>query len=71
MEFHIFTAVLTVTMFIILKYRGYDNENYAISIPILLYSYRFFFANQTSTITLTPSSISSELMLDPYPTSSN
>ena len=70
MEFHIFTSILTIIIYIILKYNNYNNVWYAIFIPILLYSYKFFFIN-ASIINTTSDTLSSTLMLEPYPTSSN
>ena len=76
MEFHIFTAVLTVVIYLILRYRNQDNELYAITVPILLYGYKFFFTNNTlinnNTLTSNSTDISTiGLMTAPYPSSSN
>jgi len=77
MEFHIFTAVLTVVVYLILRYRNQDNEWYAITVPILLYGYKFFFTNNLTTIQnnlsvpSTGTDTSVGLMTAPYPSSSN
>lgn len=74
MEFHIFTAVLTVVIYLILRYRNQDNEWYSITVPILLYGYKFFFTNNklTNTLTGTDTDISTiGLMTALYPSSSN
>lgn len=76
MQFHIFTAVLTVVIYLILRYRNQDNEWYAITVPILLYGYKFVFTNSTLTNTLTNTATNTDastigLMTAPYPSSSN
>ena len=73
MEFHIFTIGLTVIIYLILRYRNQNNELYALTVPILLYGYRYFgttlligAGNENESVISTIG-----LMTAPYPSSSN
>jgi hypothetical protein len=75
MEFYIFVIILSIIIFIILKYNSTEKSDYSwytIFIPILLFSYKFFLKKNTDLIKIdTSNSTSSILMNEPYPLSSS
>lgn len=75
MQFHIFTVIFTVIIYIYLRYNKEEYKGdysiYAIIVPILLYSYNYFTENKIKNIesVVNTSVIESTLMTDTYPMS--
>ena len=75
MQFHIFTGIFTIIIYIYLRYNkeeyNGDYSIYAIIIPILLYSYSYLNENKISKIENMSSESSLSLMTEIYPISSS